>query len=49
MEFVAYLEDGREVIFDEDGTFNREFNPWDMEEDAKLCLSRLVALRGGSI
>ena len=39
MEFVAYLEDGREVIFDEDGTFNREFNPWDIEEDAKLSFN----------
>ena len=39
MEFVAYLEDGREVIFNEDGTFNREFNPWDIEEDAKLSFN----------
>ncbi len=36
VEYVAYLEDGREVIFDEDGSFNREFDPWDIEEDAKL-------------
>ena len=39
MEFVAYLEDGREVIFDEDGSFNREFDPWNIEEDAKLSFN----------
>jgi hypothetical protein len=39
MEFVAYLEDGREVIFNENGSFNREFNPWDIEEDAKLSFN----------
>ena len=39
MEFVAYLEDGREVIFNEDGSFNREFDPWNIEEDAKLSFN----------
>ena len=39
MEFVAYLEDGREVIFNEDGSYNREFDPWDIEEDAKLSFN----------
>ena len=39
MEFVAYLEDGREVIFNEDGSFNREFDPWNIEEDAKISFN----------
>ena len=39
MEFVVYLEDGREVIFNEDGSFNREFDPWNIEEDAKLSFN----------
>lgn len=38
-ELVAYLEDDREAIFNEDGTFNREFNPWDREEDSKLAFN----------
>ena len=39
MELVAYLEDDREAIFNRDGTFNREFNPWNREEDPKLAFN----------
>ena len=49
MELVAYLEDGREVIFDEDGTFNREFNPWDREEDAKLAFKNSRSAWGSDL
>ncbi|MDG0965450.1 MAG: carboxypeptidase-like regulatory domain-containing protein [Opitutales bacterium] len=33
MEFVAYLENGTEVIFDVDGNFSREFDPWKAFEE----------------
>jgi protocatechuate 3,4-dioxygenase beta subunit len=32
-EIVVFLDDGTEIIFDEEGTFVREFNPWKDFED----------------
>ncbi|MFL2929163.1 MAG: hypothetical protein ACJZ72_11350 [Opitutales bacterium] len=33
MEIVAYLDNGTEVIFDADGNFTREFDPWKAFEE----------------
>ena len=53
-EFVAFLEDGTEVIFDEDGSFSREINPFkdfqqNLDAGLKFDTERSSNLNGASV
>ena len=53
-EFVAFLEDGTEVIFDANGTFEREFNPFkefqqNLDAGLKFDASRSSNLGNASV